>query len=101
MNYFRAVLKSGEKSERVLELLNSVIEVNAANYTAWHYRRQTLDALAADLHAELELITEIGLENPKNYQIWYDSLPNTTNCLCLFTQFVVVGLASYECVCPS
>lgn len=35
MNYFRAVLKSGEKSPRVLGLLNDVIEVNAANYTAW------------------------------------------------------------------
>jgi len=71
MNYFRAVLSSGEKSERALELTKRVIEGNAANYTAWFYRRECLFELASDLYVELKFITECSLESPKNYQIWY------------------------------
>jgi len=71
MNFFRACLKSGEKSLRVLALLDDVIEVNAANYTAWYYRRQVLTAIGADLRKELDYVSELGRENPKNYQIWH------------------------------
>jgi len=36
----------------------------------WYFRRLLLDALQADLTAELAFITKIGRSSPKNYQIW-------------------------------
>lgn len=41
----RAVMAAGETSERVLDLTADVISMNAAHYTVWHYRLQTLIAL--------------------------------------------------------
>jgi protein farnesyltransferase/geranylgeranyltransferase type-1 subunit alpha len=35
MDLFRAVLRSGELSERVLELTENILDENAANYTVW------------------------------------------------------------------
>jgi hypothetical protein len=34
-NYFRAIVKSGEMSPRVLELTEHIIRMNPAHYTAW------------------------------------------------------------------
>jgi protein farnesyltransferase/geranylgeranyltransferase type-1 subunit alpha len=34
-DYFRAVVKSGERSRRVLELTEELIRLNPAHYTAW------------------------------------------------------------------
>ncbi len=34
--YMRAVIKSGEKSERVLQLTADAIDCNPANYTVWY-----------------------------------------------------------------
>lgn len=58
---FRAVLKSGEKSERVLELTEDALELNPANYTVWHYRREVLKAISADLKKELLYCREIAI----------------------------------------
>ena len=35
MDYFRAVSATGEKSERVLELTETIIRMNPAHYTVW------------------------------------------------------------------
>ena len=71
MDIFRAVLDCDELSSRALELTSEVIDLNAANYTAWHFRRRCLHALGSDLAAELKYVANIAGDNPKNYQIWY------------------------------
>lgn len=71
MDIFRAVLQSHEISERVLRLTEAVIELNAANYTAWHYRRECLFGLQQDLEAELEFCSQTALASAKNYQLWH------------------------------
>lgn len=35
MDYFRAISRTQEKSQRVLDLLRDIIEMNPAHYTVW------------------------------------------------------------------
>ncbi|XP_034235243.1 protein farnesyltransferase/geranylgeranyltransferase type-1 subunit alpha isoform X2 [Thrips palmi] len=70
-DYFRAVLRSGEKSERVLDLTNDAAQLNPANYTVWQYRRDVLLHLNSDLQTELAYISDTINEHPKNYQVWH------------------------------
>ncbi|KAF0978564.1 hypothetical protein FDP41_002384 [Naegleria fowleri] len=71
MNYFRAIVQRNEMSERALLITEEAIELNPANYTAWHFRRLVLDALNYDLSKEIEYLNRVSEDNPKNYQIWY------------------------------
>ncbi|KAI3871773.1 hypothetical protein MKW92_018178 [Papaver armeniacum] len=71
MDYFRAVYLSDERTPRSLQLTAEVIELNAGNYTVWHFRRLILESLGADLREELKFIERIAKSNSKNYQIWH------------------------------
>ncbi|KAJ3415275.1 hypothetical protein HDV05_005285 [Chytridiales sp. JEL 0842] len=71
MDIFRAVMISNERSHRVLELTEALIDINPAHYTVWKVRQDTLLQISADLRIELDYITKIAEENPKNYQIWH------------------------------
>eukprot|EP00045_Choanoeca_perplexa_P012604 m.138305 g.138305 ORF g.138305 m.138305 type:complete len:300 (-) comp16069_c0_seq1:1301-2200(-) len=71
MDYFRGVMHAKEMSQRALELTTRVIELNAANYTVWHYRRELLKGLEVNLNDELAFISNIIRDNLKNYQVWH------------------------------
>lgn len=70
-DYFRAILKSGEKSERSLSLTADCIGLNPANYTVWQYRRDILKILGKDLQEELRYVNTMIESNSKNYQVWH------------------------------
>lgn len=70
-DYFRAILKSSEKSERALALTEDCTWLNPANYTVWQYRREILQALGKDLHDELKYTDKMIKYNSKNYQVWH------------------------------
>ena len=71
MDYFRAVLVSGEMTERVFHLSEDALCQNPANYTAWVHRRNVLKALGKDLQQELVYVADMIEDNPKNYQVWF------------------------------
>ena len=71
MNYFRAIVRKDERSERALKLTKEVIVLNSANYTAWYYRRLCVESLKSSLKEELEFCEDVANENQKNYQVWY------------------------------
>ncbi|KAI0322928.1 hypothetical protein OF83DRAFT_1048410 [Amylostereum chailletii] len=70
-DYFRAVVKSGEMSRRVLGLTESIIRLNPAHYSAWQLRYRTLIAISAPLDAELKLTNDLTTDFLKTYQVWH------------------------------
>ncbi|KAG8460767.1 hypothetical protein KFE25_010822 [Diacronema lutheri] len=73
MGRFRAILLRGEVGERALAVTGEVIDLNAANYTAWAYRRRCLEALGSreTWARELEWSADVTRDNQKNYQVWF------------------------------
>jgi len=71
LDLFRGVLATHELSYRSLLLTEAVIDVNSANYSAWHFRRLCLKATNADIDKELEWVAGVALDTPKNYQLWH------------------------------
>ncbi|KAF7344501.1 hypothetical protein MSAN_01932000 [Mycena sanguinolenta] len=70
-DYLRAVVKSGEKSERVLQLTEHVIRLNPAHYSAWQYRYETVVAIQWPLETEIALMDELADKYLKTYQVWH------------------------------
>jgi len=80
MGYFRRILVNGEHSKRALDLAAEVIDHNAANYTAWQFRRKCIKEMTkqateeerkAAWKGELQYCTEQCEQNMKNYQVWF------------------------------
>lgn len=73
----REVLASGDRSRAALEATDAAIGANPAGYTAWQVRRECLESMAeaepagrdALVKGEMEWVTRVGSENPKNYQV--------------------------------
>ncbi|KIZ02829.1 proteinfarnesyltransferase/geranylgeranyltransferase type-1 subunit alpha, partial [Monoraphidium neglectum] len=55
LGYFRAILAKGEKTARALDLTRQLISFNGADYTAWQWRWQCVEALGADVEEEMAL----------------------------------------------
>ncbi|KAK7681413.1 hypothetical protein QCA50_015505 [Cerrena zonata] len=70
-DYFRGIVKTNEKSQRVLELTETVIRMNPAHYSAWQYRYHTLLAINASLDTELKLMDILAIQFLKTYQVWH------------------------------
>ncbi|KAF4670034.1 hypothetical protein FOL47_002265 [Perkinsus chesapeaki] len=72
-NYFRAVVKARETSRRAFNLTAEVISLNAANYSAWYWRRKCLEDMGDDglLQEEQQFTREWATDSPKNYQVWF------------------------------
>ncbi|KAI9509310.1 protein prenylyltransferase [Russula earlei] len=70
-DYFRGIVKTGEKSPRVLELTETIIRLNPAHYSAWQYRYETLITISASLELELVLTNALTKASPKTYQVWH------------------------------
>ncbi|KAG7095416.1 hypothetical protein E1B28_006165 [Marasmius oreades] len=70
-DYFRGIVETGEKSERVLELTQNIINMNPAHYSVWQYRYETLLALDSDLEAELQQMNQVAIDHLKTYQVWH------------------------------
>jgi protein farnesyltransferase/geranylgeranyltransferase type-1 subunit alpha len=54
--YFRAILKANEKSDRAFELTKDAALLNPANYSVWYYRRILIKELNKDLNEELDFV---------------------------------------------
>ncbi|KAG6858942.1 hypothetical protein C0995_012717 [Termitomyces sp. Mi166 len=70
-DYFCGIMKTGEKSQHVLELTETIIRLNPAHYSAWQYHYEILLVLNAPLDVELKLMDELAVAFLKTYQVWH------------------------------
>lgn len=70
-DYFRAILQKDERSQRAFDLTTECIQLNAANYTVWYFRRVVLKDLKMDLSSELDFMDDTINRHSKNYQVWH------------------------------
>ncbi|KAJ1507431.1 CAAX geranylgeranyltransferase alpha subunit, partial [Coelomomyces lativittatus] len=60
-----------ETSLRLFELTTHLVALNSALYCVWHTRRRVLFELKLDLLQELEFLTQLLIDSPKNFQMWH------------------------------
>lgn len=68
MDYFRAVSRAGEISDRALKLCSLIIQYNPAHYTIWNYRQKLVRGAYED---EFQFTAKLAKRHPKSYQIWH------------------------------
>lgn len=72
MGYFRAIMNSGEESERAKTITNSVILNNPSNPCPFWYRRRVLESIGYNEKEELQFINSVLLDDSlKSYQLWF------------------------------
>jgi hypothetical protein len=89
MDVLRALIAADELSERSLRVTRAAIRENAADYTAWRFRRRVLDRLdgvesssgngggsgggggGTHWRREFAFTEAVAEESPKNYQLWH------------------------------
>jgi len=71
MDYFRAIIKSGEISMRVYEITGLVVKELANNYTAWYIRQECIEKLHINLKKELQFVNHLFHCDQKTFQLWY------------------------------
>ncbi|OAF69385.1 CAAX farnesyltransferase subunit alpha [Intoshia linei] len=70
LSYFRAIIVSGELSERALELTSTVLNFNPGNYTAWLYRQRLVRKLNIPSESDMDFNAIAIQKTAKNYQVW-------------------------------
>jgi len=71
MDYFRAIIKKGEKSPRAMNLTTELIFMNPSHYSIWEYRKKIIIEMKHDLNQELDFLDELAIDHPKSYQLWH------------------------------
>jgi protein farnesyltransferase/geranylgeranyltransferase type-1 subunit alpha len=74
MRHFYAIVRSGHTSSVALEATTRMIDLNSASYTAWFWRRKSLEFLTSPvdrINSEIAFVDSWCTRNPKNYQVWY------------------------------
>lgn len=89
MDAFRYILTKNERSQRAIQLTETILKLNPGMFTVWNYRTMLLTSsgLDVDLNAELDLMEALIKVHLKGYQVWFVISP----CSLKLTDRMVIG----------
>ena len=70
MEYFRAIVNSGELSQRALKLVSFLNTVSVSDPVPWWYRKKILMKIGFDFSKELDYVNQTIYKCIKPYQMW-------------------------------